>query len=307
MKIGVIDIGSNSIKLLVAESGSTVAALYQTTLETRISAGISQEKPVLSTSAINAATKAVVSLLKEAEKFKPDSFAIVATSAVRDAANRDVFIDRLEDLTGHRLRVLTGKEEAAYIGRAITTDPDLHDYQAFTLCDLGGGSLELIRLDKHEIVDKVSLQLGAVRLLELFVPDPTAPMDDDTCDLIRAYVREKIQESGFPHLRRQKVLAATGGAFNVARAIRAAWLGQPLEKTSSSLSVNYINFLKEELCAATLEQRQKIPELPDARADIMPVACVTLLALAEIANADHFVHSLHNLRFGIAAEMGETG
>lgn len=304
MRIGVIDIGSNSIKLLVAETGSTLAALYQTTLETRISAGISKDQPVLSQAAMKAATEAVVKLVGEASRFSPESFAIVATSAVRDAVNRKEFVQRIEDATGHRLRVLSGEEEAAYIGRAITTDPALTAYPAFTLCDLGGGSMEFIRLENGAITEKVSLQLGAVRLLERFVNDPAEPLPARTAARIADYVRAKVAESGFSGLKNQHTLAATGGAFNVARAVRASWLGRSYAETSSVITVNYLRYLSEELSAATLQERQRIPELPDARADIMPVACVILLTVAELAGTDHFVHSLHNLRYGIAAEAG---
>ena len=307
MRIGVIDIGSNSIKLLVAETGSSLAALYQTTLETRISAGIGKDQPVLSQPAMKAATEAVVKLIGEAKRFTPESFAIVATSAVRDAVNRKDFIQRIENATGHRLRVLTGEEEAAYIGRAITTDPALSAYSAFTLCDLGGGSLEFIRLENGALTEKVSLQLGAVRLLERFVNDPTAPLPERTAARIADYVRQKITESGFSAIKGQKLLAATGGAVNVARAIRAGWLGRSYEETPSVITVNFLRYLSEELSASSLEERHLMPELPDARADIMPVAAIILLTVAELAGADRFAHSLHNLRYGIAAEAGEGG
>ncbi|QYY37046.1 hypothetical protein [Ruficoccus sp. ZRK36] len=305
MRIGVIDIGSNSIKLLVAETGSTLAALYQTTLETRIGAGIDRDEPVLSQASMKAATAAVVKLIAEADRFAPENFAIVATSAVRDAVNRQDFIQRIEDATGHRLRVLSGEEEAAYIGRAITTDPALKEYPAFTLCDLGGGSLEFIRLEGGSITDKTSLQLGAVRLMERFVKDPTEPLPERTAARIADYVRTKIAESGFGAIQSQPFLAATGGAVNVARAVRAGWLGCSYAEVPSVITVNFLRYLSEELSAATLEERQRIPQLPAARADIMPVACIILLTVAEIAGARHFVHSLHNLRYGIAAAACE--
>ncbi|MEM8550599.1 MAG: hypothetical protein AAGF10_07390, partial [Verrucomicrobiota bacterium] len=287
--------------------GSSLAALYQTTLETRISSGMGEKLPVLSTSAMQAATRAVVQLSKEAERFKPEAFSIVATSAVRDAVNRDAFIQRIEKATGHPLQVLTGWQEAAYIGRAITTDPAFKQYPHFTLIDLGGGSLECIRLRDGNIVAKTSYQVGAVRLMERFVKEPHQPLDDHTAKRIADYVRRKVTQSDFTHLYNQKFLAATGGAVNVARAIRASWLNQSIDETSPVLTKSYLQFLKEEVCSATLENRQRIAELPAARADIMPVACIILLALAEIAGANRFVHSLHNLRFGIAAEMSKEG
>lgn len=303
MRLGVIDIGSNSIKLLVAETGSTLAIHYETTWETRIGGNLgASDNNIISKKAIEKACEAVQSLIEEASGYDVEKFFVAATSAVRDAANRDDFIDAMHEATGHRLNVLTGDEEAAYIAWGITTDPVLAQYQEFCLADLGGGSLELIHVRNREIVSKKSLPLGAIRLARQILVDVNEPMKSVEMRRIMRRVRKTIDESGFRFPEGTNILAGTGGGLTVARAIRAAWLGQTQREAGNSLSLAYLRFLYVELAAMTLEERIKIPPLPVERADIMPTALLILLTVAEMAGASSYVHSAHNLRYGIAAK-----
>jgi len=305
MRLGVIDIGSNSIKLLVAETGSSLAIHYETTWETRIGSQLGgSDNPVITTSAINKACEAVKSLIDEAAGYHVEEFFVAATSAVRDAANRDEFIDAIHSTTGHRLKVLTGDEEAAYIAWGISTDPVLAQYQEFCLADLGGGSLELIHVRNREIVAKKSFPLGAIRLARQILDDEAEPMKSMEMRRIVRRVRKTIDESNFRFPKETNILAGTGGGLAVAKAIRAAWLGQTQLQAGNSLSLAYLRFLYVELAAMTLDERTKIPPLPPERADIMPTALLILLTLAEMAGASSFVYSAHNLRYGIAARYG---
>lgn len=306
MRIGVIDIGSNSIKLLIAERGSTLAVVYQTTWETRISEGISEDEAMLSEPAMAAGLEAVEKLIAEAKDFQPEEFSIVATSAVRDAQNRDAFIHKIKEATGHDLHVLTGVEEAAYIARGICTDPALAGHDEMLLCDLGGGSLECVHLKNTEVQQKVSLPLGAVRLMEQWIKDPASPLSQNDIRMVRSAVRSALAESSFLFPEAKVMLVGTGGALNVVRAIRARWIGQSYETVSSFISREYLRYLSQEITQMTLAQRVKIPELPENRADILPVALIVLDTLAECAQAKGFVHSLHNLRFGIAEKISSS-
>lgn len=305
MRLGVIDIGSNSIKLLVAETGSTLAIHYETTWETRIGGQLGgSDRPSISAGAIGRACEAVQSLIEEAAVYDVDKFFVAATSAVRDAVNRDEFIEAIHAATGHRLRVLSGDEEAAYIAWGITTDPVLAQYQEFCLADLGGGSLELIHVRNRQIIAKKSLPLGAIRLSQQILADVAEPMKSMEMRRIVRRVRKTIDESGFRFPQDTNILAGTGGGLSVARAIRAAWLGQTQREAGNSLSLAYLRFLYVELAAMTLEERVKIPPLPPERADIMPTALLILLTVAEMGGASSYVYSAHNLRYGIAAKYG---
>ncbi|MGE9295427.1 MAG: Ppx/GppA phosphatase family protein [Puniceicoccales bacterium] len=302
MRLGVIDIGSNSIKLLVAETGSSLAIHYETSWETRIGATLgSSDQPILSSRAISNACEAVKALIDEAGAYSVERFVIAATSAVRDAANSDEFIEAMRTATGHRLQVLSGEEEAAYIGWGIATDSVLNQYPEFCLADLGGGSLELIHLKDREVVAKVSLPLGAVRLSRQLLEDPNEPMKSVEMRRIIRRVRKTIDESGFHFPKETNILAGTGGGLAVARAIRASWLGQAPNQAGNSLSMAYLRFLYVELAAMTLDERTRIDALSPERADIMPTALLVLLTVAEMAGAASFIFSEHNLRYGIAA------
>lgn len=302
MRLGVIDIGSNSIKLLVAETGSSLAIHYETTWETRIGTVMGVDHPVLTRKSIDNACAAVKSLIEEASGYDVEKFFIAATSAVRDASNRDDFIEAIREATGQKLKVLTGDEEAAYIAWGISTDSVLAQYQEFCLADLGGGSLELIHVRNRDIVSKVSLPLGAIRLSQQLLDDMNQPMKSVEMRKIIRRVRKTIDESGFQFPKDVSILAGTGGALTVARAIRASWLGQTEQEAGNSLSLAYLRFLYIELAAMKLEERTKIPPLPAERADIMPAALLILLTVAEMAGAGSYIFSSHNLRYGIAAK-----
>ncbi|MFN5561153.1 MAG: Ppx/GppA phosphatase family protein, partial [Opitutaceae bacterium] len=107
-RVAVIDVGSNTVKLLVAERdpGGRLAAVHQHTLETRISAGLSGNPPRLSETGMDAGLGAITTLLHEARPLEPRETLIVATSAVRDAVNGAAFRDRVQAATGHPLRIL---------------------------------------------------------------------------------------------------------------------------------------------------------------------------------------------------------
>src|SRR5262245_20227704 len=172
--VAVIDIGSNSIKILVAvrTDGGNVHPLHIRTIDARISAGISQATPRLSDEGMARGLSAVQALLEDAMRFNATSTILVATSAVRDAANGADFCDRIKKATHHPIRILSGDEEANLIGRGLVADPALRGLRDFYVFDLGGGSLECLAFLNRTIEQAVSLQLGCVRLTERFVSDP---------------------------------------------------------------------------------------------------------------------------------------
>jgi exopolyphosphatase/guanosine-5'-triphosphate,3'-diphosphate pyrophosphatase len=146
--LAVIDIGSNSIKLLVATPGPNVGlelrVLFQKTLETRISGGLGNDKSKLSESGIAAGVGAIKQLLDLAQPFAPTIYRIVATSAVRDAQNCADFAARVQTVTSTPIEILSGEDEALLIARGIQTDSALKGVKEFCIADLGGGSLECI-------------------------------------------------------------------------------------------------------------------------------------------------------------------
>ena len=304
--VAVIDVGSNSIKLLVASAGvesNSLETLYSETIETRISGGISSKLPSLNEDAITAGTTTIAKLQNMAQNYQPDRTVVVATSAVRDAINGDDFVQNVEESTGLHMLTLSGTEEANYIGQGISCDPAIGCMANFIQTDIGGGSLELIRFETGQIQQAISLQLGAVRLTERFVEDADAPLTLKIEASIRKYVTEQLMGSDFDFSPAELPLIGTGGAYTVSRAMLVAESDSNIEHSSPYLLRSTLKHLKNKLAPLPLQERLSIPHLPAARADIMPTALITIDALLEVANRSSLTHSFYNLRYGVAANL----
>lgn len=301
-RVAVIDIGSNSIKLLVAGRGSPMETLHQAIRETRISAGIGTTfVPALQRENMNSGVESVLQLLTEARSYDPGTLHVVATSAVRDAVNGKDFSQLLAEKTGLTLRVLSGEEEARLIAEGIATDPAIRGCRNFSLVDLGGGSLECIRWINGRLEQAVSLRLGAVRIAERHHVDLTGPLSERAREAIEGEVRETIDRSGFA-FEAGAPLVGTGGSVTVSRLIMARKRGLNLHSSNPNLSIEALRSLYEEIANLPMEDRLNVPGLPRERADIFPAALLILLTLMDIAESPRILHSFRNLRFGLAAE-----
>ena len=302
--VAVIDIGSNSIKILIAARDRTgrIKAVKARTLDARISAGISAAKPALSEEGMTRGLGAIRELLAEAEEYSPKKTMLVATSAVRDATNGATFRQRVKSATRQEIRVLTGAEEANYIGRGLTCDPELEELQDFYVFDLGGGSLECLSFKKRKITQAVSLQLGCVRLTEKFFKNSAAPLTVEETTALAKHVRDELKQSGFKFALTAPAAVFTGGSMSTVRAIKGARHQPRMEDTPTIIGTDTLGEMLDELGPLNLEQRKALPGMPAARADVFAAALITMVTLADYAHVDRFHHSLHNLRWGIAAE-----
>ncbi|MEK9137819.1 MAG: Ppx/GppA family phosphatase, partial [Bacteroidota bacterium] len=167
MNVGVIDIGTNTVLLLVARldtSGNITPLVYEQRVP-RLGKGVDAEKNLQADS-----MQRVIGVLKEYRAMMAQhrlATAVVAgTSAVRDAHNKDEFAELVKREVGFDLEVLSGDEEAHWTYRgAISGVPD---FQRATVVDIGGGSSEITVGDASSIHNKISLDIGSVRLTERF-------------------------------------------------------------------------------------------------------------------------------------------
>jgi exopolyphosphatase/guanosine-5'-triphosphate,3'-diphosphate pyrophosphatase len=306
-RVAVIDIGSNSIKILVADraAGGKFEALKTKTLDARISAGISKAKPELSEDGMKRGLAAIQELLADTAQFLPAKIILVATSAVRDAANGAEFRERVKIATSQEIRILTGDEEANLIGRGLTCDPSLRELRDFYVFDLGGGSLECLSFRDRKITQAISLKLGCVRMTERFVTDVTTPLQQNERTALAVHVRDELKSSGFRFAITAPAAVFTGGSMSTVRAIKGARHGLPFEDTPATIGLSTLTELLDELAPLTLQERKALPGMPAARADVFSAALVTMISLADYAHIDRFHHSLYNLRWGLAAEILE--
>jgi exopolyphosphatase / guanosine-5'-triphosphate,3'-diphosphate pyrophosphatase len=303
--VAIVDIGSNSIKVLVARRGADgrIEPLKTRTIDARISAGISKSSPRLSEEGMARGIDAIQSLLADAARFSPQKTMLVATSAVRGALNGADFRARVRSATGHEIRILSGDEEANLIGRGLTCDPALHHLRNFYVFDLGGGSLECLAFRERRIEQAVSLPLGCVRLTEKCVADASQPFTEAERGAVAAHTRDLLARSGFNFsLPVEAVAVGSGGSVTTLRAILGAREGKSFDETDRVVPVAYLRDVLGWIAALPLEQRRQVSGLPAARADVFPVALATLLAVAECGRFQAYHNSVYNLRYGVADE-----
>lgn len=293
----VVDVGSNSIKLLVAAPGNPVDTLLSGIREVRISADMYGQPPTLRPESMEAGVHAIRELLGEAEAHTRKPPVIVATSAVREAANGEEFARAVETAFGVPLRILTGEQEARYICRGALCDPSLFGADTFRLVDLGGGSLEVVLYNRGEVEAADSLPLGAVRLTARFVRHPGRPVPPEVHTAIRTEVRKRLEAAGIDLAHPPAPLICSGGAFGIARNL--------IQPRCPKLEVRDLVHWRDKLSAMTLDERRAIPQLPPERADIMVPALQVMITVAECARAKALLNTRFNLRYGIASEILE--
>lgn len=306
MRVGVIDIGSNTIKLLVAARapGGGLDTVHYAVEEARLGRGLGAAQPTLAADARARGIAAIARLLTLARTFNPITIALVATSAVRDAANGAEFVAEVCRATGATVRILTGEEEANAIGRGLAADPALAGAQDFYLVDLGGGSLECLEFRARRVAQATSLRLGCVRLTERHIADAAAPFTAAQRNAVATAVRDAFSTDGFRFtLPAPAVAVATGGTVTTVRAMLAAGQGGTLAESSTTVTAAELEQLLAATGALPLPARRQVPGLPPARADVFPTALATILEVARLAGAPRLTHSFYNLRYGIADEL----
>jgi exopolyphosphatase/guanosine-5'-triphosphate,3'-diphosphate pyrophosphatase len=299
MEIGIIDIGSNSIKLLIGkrdQSGCFQQSLFKVE-EKRIGEGMTRDPPRILEADIEKAVEAIKRLHQTATRHGLANIKIVATSAVRDASNQSEFSKAIFDATGIPIVVLSGDDEARLIGKGAMQDPGLSDLRNFVLIDLGGGSMECIQFENREQTKHQSFNLGAVRLASTFVQDREKPLPKKSEDSIADHVLEALSQSPITPDPEIKTAVLTGGASSI---LDSVLLGQ---SAATSDTISELQKLCREICLANFEERVTKLGIPNERADIFPAAATIIRTALEYLQCDTIRFTRFNLRAGLIAGM----
>ena len=190
-RIAAIDIGTNSIHMIIAESfGDGYRVIDKEKDMVQLGRDSLEGRP-LTPEAIERGVKSLKMMSDIARRWQVDEIVAVATSAVREAPNRRRFISAAERASGIRVRVISGEQEADYIYRAVRSAIDFHGGTALSI-DVGGGSVELIVGTSAEVFFTQSVPLGALRMSQKFHLDRAAGAGDvKEC---RTFVRRALKK-----------------------------------------------------------------------------------------------------------------
>jgi exopolyphosphatase / guanosine-5'-triphosphate,3'-diphosphate pyrophosphatase len=188
-RVAAVDVGSNSVRLLVADPGQPLTEVERVRRLTQLGAGVDQ-RGRLDDAALQRTLDTLGDFAHRWRTLEAEQVRISATSAVRDAADRDRFFDGVRLRTGVDAVVLTGRDEARTAFRGAVSS--VAGEPPYLVLDIGGGSTELI-LGTGEPVAETSRQLGCVRLTERALPgDPPAPA---ALDLARRIIDHELDEA----------------------------------------------------------------------------------------------------------------
>ncbi len=309
----VIDIGTNSVKLLVAEvAGREVNPLWEDSKQTRLGRGFYETRR-LQAEPIASTARAVAKFAAAAREWQAASLRVIATSAARDAVNPEDLLSAIETAAGVRVEIISGEQEADWAFRGVATDPELAQLPLLLL-DVGGGSTEFILGHGARRDFCHSFPLGTVRLLEhLPVSDPPTAAELTAC---RKWLREFLRDTVRPELERElrqekKIdpahhrvqLVGTGGTTTILARIEGGLADYDRGRIEATrLSLDRVQSLLQRLWGLPLELRQAIVGLPTKRADVILFGVAIYEAVMEEFGFAELRVSTRGLRFAAVME-----
>lgn len=300
--IGAIDVGSNAMRLAIANVNRAGELTIVTSMREPVRLGKdSFAAGYIREETAERALEAFGRFKAKLDEHGSRHVRAVATSALREAHNRDVFVDRVMQETGIDLAVIGGEEEARLISLAVSYHMSLRDKLAM-LIDIGGGSVEVTLVEDGDILDTESFRMGTVRLIERFRRDGTPE------DVFHQQVREYIDVShvwladklGNPAEggRQVDLCVGTGGNCEALRE-----LAKTLGDTGNVITVKNLDTLCDHLLKATYDERMQRYGLRPDRADVIVPAALVLQQLLRQVGVDRLHVPGVGLKDGLLVDM----
>jgi exopolyphosphatase / guanosine-5'-triphosphate,3'-diphosphate pyrophosphatase len=298
--LAAIDIGTNSIHLVVVKvtENNRFEIIAQEKEVVRLGSG-SKDMKYLKEDAMDRGIE-VLKRYRQIADISRAAIKAVATSAVREALNKEVFIQRARAEAGIEVEIISGFEEARLIYLGVLQTLPIFD-KKILLVDIGGGSTEFLIGKSGEMIEANSLKLGAIRLTDRFFrDDPVDPKNVNRCrQFVDVYLNPMAREArkhGF-----EMAVGSSGTILNIAQIIQILRHGPPTRFLSnfSFSRMELAEVVKLILKADTLKKRQKIEGLDPKRADLILAGVLILEQTFEEMRIDSMTVSGFALREGV--------
>jgi exopolyphosphatase/guanosine-5'-triphosphate,3'-diphosphate pyrophosphatase len=305
----VVDIGTNSVKLLVGNvHGQTVTPVFESSHQTRLGHGF-YDTHILQAEAIRQTALAAADFARRAHELNATTIRVIATSAVRDAENGRELVEAIREACGLQLRVITGEEEAIHAYRGVLTDPKFAD-KPLLLLDMGGGSTEFVLGCAGVISFRHSFAIGTLRLMDhLQISDPPKPEELQACQgSVRGFLREQVRPLLRPAIDASRhqwgtqalQLTGTGGTASILARIEAGLPGYDREAMEAvAITRERMREHTQHLWSLPIQERRGIKGLPANRADVILTGAATYTGIMEEFGFETLRVSTRGLRFSI--------
>jgi exopolyphosphatase/guanosine-5'-triphosphate,3'-diphosphate pyrophosphatase len=304
-RLAVIDVGTNTVRLLVAESGggSTYRTLLTAQEITRLGQGLLPSRE-LQPEPIRRTVRVLRRYRELADAQGAATLLAVGTSALREAKNRTAFLAVARDEAGVEVAVIPGEDEARLgllgVRAGLPNAP-----ARLAMMDIGGGSTELVVAEGETILAAVSTGVGVVKLTESCLhTDPPLPTELET---VRRKAAERLDRARTVELRgvpTGNTLVGTAGTVTSLAAVDLALIPYDLVRVSGHRITRVrIAQILHRLASLPLADRRRVPGLEPARADVIVAGGVICLAAMEVLGFPELTVSDGGLREGILLDL----
>ncbi|MDD1706285.1 MAG: Ppx/GppA family phosphatase [Methanoregulaceae archaeon] len=301
--VAFIDIGTNSIRLLIVRlfPNCTYNVLSRQKETVRLGEGEFDDDLILD-DAMDRAVTVCRNFTSLARSFSTEEVVAVATSAAREARNRNVLLNRLRHEALIDVRVISGRDEARLIYMGVVTGIHLGEKQAVFI-DIGGGSTEVAIGGQHTSCHLESLLLGSIRLTNIFFSrNEQKPVTGKKYDRIKAHIRSVI-EPALPGLRSHPFDTAIGSSGTIINLAEIAIkTGNGVSTNESGLSRAELSRVSGLLCSLPLSLRRKVPGINPERGDIIICGAAILETLMDVLSIDRIFTTNRGLQDGLLAD-----
>ena len=297
----VIDVGTNSVKYLLAEvcGGGDHAVIKDIVSITRLGEGL-LERGQIAAQALSRTALAVDGFAADAKGCGANNISIVGTMALRMASNSADFLCRVRELTGMGIEVLSGYDEAVFSFLGAVSGFDLSDVGRYCTIDTGGGSTEIVFAEKGKIVCTASLKTGALLLTDKYFSKD----DLSKKDLMMAENElKRVFGEMDPPFKASLAVGIGGNVTSMASVCKGMERYDPAEVQGTILTEREIERQMAEYMSKNHEERKKIRGLDPERADIILAGTCIVRYAMRFAGCREIVVSNRGLRHGILLRM----
>lgn len=307
MRIAILDLGTNTFNLLIAETNSKKE--YQILCNNKLPVKLGKggiDKKEIRPDAIIRGMNALEKHLQVCAEFKVEKTIAYATSAIRTARNSDQFLKSIREKLGIEVELITGDREAELIYYGVKQAVTL-DHEKFLIVDIGGGSNEIIIADAEQIWWKKSYPLGMARIIEKF--RPSDPITIEEIEFISNYLEERMSDL-FEEFKRHKITTLIGasGSFETFTAMIREDESRTETETATfpeATEIDLTDFenLYQRLINSTLKERKQMKGLESHRLEMIVPASLLVKFLMSKLKLQRIIQSNFALKEGVLYEL----
>ena len=306
-KVAIIDMGTNTFHLLLAENGRN--GRYEITFRDRVAVKIGKggiNAGHITAEGANRAVLAMQAFKKTIDRNKIDNIRAFGTSALRSADNGDEVLARIMDTTGIDARIISGELEAEYIYEGVRYGLEMGSENSLII-DIGGGSVEFIIANRDNIFWKMSLEIGAQRLLEKFHKHD--PISSEETEMLNTYFGEELHplfEALKAHPTRN--LIGASGSFDTLSDIYCSRerIAKGDNDPETPLTLTAFYAIAEEIIAKNRKQRMAIQGMIEMRVDMIVVSSCLIKYILSRNPFERIRVSSYSLKEGVLASLTKT-